>query len=96
MVRFHPRSHMEDKKNTNYSIYKPVLVFYAKTTSWVIIPLLIAVILGKYASRSTGNEMLFFGAVVLGFIITIYGIYGEIKKYKKDLEIEDKNKNGDK
>ncbi len=68
------------------------MMFYAKVTSWIIAPVGIAIIVVKMTERND----LFFIAVILGFIITIYGIYREIKKYKKDLEIEDKNKNGDK
>ena len=66
--------------------WRPVILFYAKTTSWVAIPLILAVLLGKYASRSTGNELLFFLILLVGFLITVCGIYKEIKEYKKTLD----------
>lgn len=92
MVRFHPRSQMEEnKKTSNYEVFRPVLVFYAKTTSWIIFPLLLAVLAGEYVSSSTGSQVLFFVFVILGFVVTCLGIYKEIKDYKKNLE-----KNGDK
>ncbi|MBU0612025.1 hypothetical protein KKA39_01260 [Patescibacteria group bacterium] len=61
---------------------KQVLYFYVKTTGWILIPVILAVVLHKYALN---GEKLF---VILGlsFIITIFGIWLEIKKYKKDLE----------
>ncbi len=68
------------------------MMFYAKVTSWIIAPLGIAFI----ATKITERNDLFFIAVIVGFLITIYGIYREIKKYKKDLEEQDKKKNGDK
>ena len=81
---------MKQKKN-DYAYLQPVMMFYAKVTSWIIAPVGIAILVVKMTERND----LFFGVVILGFIITIYGIYREIKKYKKDLDKEDKNKNGD-
>ncbi len=92
MVRFHPRSPMENK-NTNSEIWRPVMIFYAKTTSWIIFPLAIAFFLGKYFKANIGGQVLFFICVGVGFLITIYGIYREIKIYQKDLEKKEKNGN---
>ena len=63
--------------------WKPVMIFYAKTTAWVIIPLVLAVLLGNYIGQS--NQALFFGCIMIGFGITCNGIYKEIKEYKKTL-----------
>jgi len=86
----------EDNKiqeNTNYSIYRSIFMFYAQITSWIIAPLGVGILIVKI----TDNRSLFFPVLVLGFFITIFGIYKEIKKYKKDLETEDQDKeNGDK
>lgn len=69
--------------NTNW--WRPVLIFYIKTTSWIIFPLLIGVLGGSYVSKSVGSQVLFFVFVMLGFLITCLGIYQEIKQYKKTL-----------
>lgn len=61
---------------------KQVLYFYIKTTGWIAIPVILAVILNKYMLK---GEQLFI-ILGLGFIITIWGIWREIKKYKKELE----------
>ena len=66
------------------------MMFYAKTTSWVILPLILGVLLAKFAQF---NQTLFFVIIMIGFGITCFGIYREIKQYKKDL---DKEKNGNK
>ena len=63
------------------------MFFYAKTTSWVIFPLVLALIAGQF----TENQTLFFVLLMIGFGITCFGIYKEIKQYKKDLE-KDVNK----
>ena len=70
--------------------WKPVMMFYAKTTSWIIFPLVLALLAGKYVTKSFGSQSLFFIFLMAGFLITCWGIYREIRKYKKDLEAEDK------
>ena len=90
---------VKDKDNPNNdnlprqggeSWMKPVLIFYAKTTSWIIFPLLLGVLAGKYVGQSTGSQILFFAFIMLGFGVTCFGIYREIKNYKKDLEKNEK------
>jgi len=66
--------------------WKPVIVFYVKTTSWIIFPLILGVILGKYVGESIGSQALFFVCLMAGFGITCFGIYREIKAYKKEID----------
>jgi hypothetical protein len=70
----------------NEKWWRPVLIFYAKTTSWIIFPLVLAILLGNYVSKFTGSQFLFFACMMAGFGVTCFGIYREIKKYKKGLE----------
>ena len=67
--------------------WKSVMYFYVKTTSWIIIPLVLGVIGGGYVSKSVGSQVLFFVFVMLGFLVTCLGIYREIKQYKKGLDL---------
>jgi len=92
----------ENKQNFNTSClshqsepgwHKPVMYFYIKTTSWIILPLILGLILGKCVGKSTGSQVLFFGIIFFGFLITCYGIYREVKTYLKDLEKEKDKKN---
>jgi hypothetical protein len=50
-----------NKNNTNEDKYwwKPIMFFYAKTLSWIIFPLLLAMFVNKYISK-TGGQGLFF------------------------------------
>jgi len=85
---------MEDnKENQNRQDgnkwWKPVLIFYAKTTSWIIFPLIIALIGGRYVGKTVGSQTVFFLFVITGFLITCLGIYREIKQYKKNLDNND-------
>ncbi|MDQ3075691.1 MAG: hypothetical protein M3Q34_00995 [bacterium] len=85
----------KQEKSSDNAWLRPVMIFYAKVTSWIIVPLVIAVLLGKYASASLGSQVLFFIAVIIGFLITCFGIYRELKEYKNTLDKID-NQNGHK
>jgi len=74
-----------NNSNKNDVWWKPIMFFYVKTTSWIIIPLILAVLVGSYASKSTGSQTLLFILVMVGFGISCFGTYREIKKYKKSL-----------
>jgi F0F1-type ATP synthase assembly protein I len=74
-----------NKSGENY--WKPVILFYAKTTSWIILPLLFGTLAGKYVSSSFGSQLVFFIFIMLGFLVTCLGIYREVKQYKKSLDI---------
>jgi hypothetical protein len=75
---------MEEQKNNsnqNKMDWKPVLMFYAKTTSWIIIPLVLAMVISKKIAPS-----LYLIFILIGFGISCYGIYREIKDYKNKLD----------
>ncbi|MEI7765099.1 MAG: AtpZ/AtpI family protein [bacterium] len=76
----------EVSSQSNFDYWKPVMFFYVKTTSWIIIPLVLGALAGKYVSKSVGSQVLFFVFVILGFLVTCWGIYREIKQYKKSLD----------
>ena len=65
--------------------WTPVIVFYVKITSWIIVPLILGALIGKYVSQSVGSQSFFFVLMMISFGITLFGIYREIKQYKKTL-----------
>lgn len=62
--------------------WQPVMFFYVKTTAWVVLPLVIGLIAGNF----TKSQTWFFIFLMLGFGITCFGIYREVKQYKNQLE----------
>ena len=68
------------------------MVFYAKTTSWIILPLILALFIGNFVTKEDQSQTLFFVCLMIGFGISCYGIYREIKEYKKGLDKEDMDK----
>lgn len=77
-----------DLNNKKEKWWRPVALFYAKTTSWIILPLLLAFFGGKYTGKTIGSQVIFFAFVAVGFLITCLGIYREIKIYKKEISKE--------
>ena len=71
------------------SWWRPILIFYIKTTSWIVFPLLFGVIAGAFVGKSIGSQTLFFAFVMLGFGITCFGLYREVRNYKKELDKKD-------
>ncbi len=79
------KNSLPQENNVNY--WRPVMLFYVKTTSWIIIPLVLCLLLVNYFGKSTGSQLVFFAIIIAGFGITCFGIYREIKSYKKSLNI---------
>jgi magnesium-transporting ATPase (P-type) len=77
----------QGKFNENNAWWKPAMFFYAKVTSWIIFPIIVAVIFNNYLLK--GSQVLFFALMSFGFVVTCYGIYKEIKIYKRDLDKND-------
>ena len=67
--------------------WKPVMRFYIKTTSWIILPLILCLLLINYIGKSISSQLVFFVIILLGFFATCFGIYREIKNYKKGLDV---------
>ncbi len=65
--------------------WKPALIFYVKTTAWIAGPIGAIFLLGAYVDiRSSLFRTIL--AFALSFAITCYGLYKEIREYKKTIE----------
>jgi hypothetical protein len=73
-----------DKQDKHY--WRPVMVFYAKSTAWVLFPLILALVVNKYFLKDYDSQNVFLAVLLAGFGITCFGIYKEIKKYKESLD----------
>ncbi len=63
---------------------------FGKVTTWVAIPIVMALFLGKYLDRAFGTEpWIFLGLTGLAFFVSIFGILKVIKDYLKTLKDED-------
>ena len=73
-------------QNNDKMDWRPMIFFYVKTTSWIILPLIFSLFAGSYVSKTFGSQFLYFTFVMLGFGITCFGIYREVKVYKKSID----------
>jgi len=70
------------KKETKKEWYKQGIIFFAKTTSWIGIPVVLAVIVGKSLDEKLGSTpYAIITSTILAFIISCIGILKEVQKY---------------
>ncbi|HEU0085928.1 MAG TPA: AtpZ/AtpI family protein [Candidatus Paceibacterota bacterium] len=75
------------EKNNNNKIpsgpwWKDGAMVFSEISTWIVGPIVLALILGKYLDEKYGTEpWMFLGLAVLGFVITAYGIIKSVRKY---------------
>lgn len=81
---------MEEKKENlkqNKMDWSPIISFYIKVTSWIVIPAILAFLL---KNNLTGIKFILL--IIFSFLITCFGIYKEVKNYQSSIEKKDGNK----
>lgn len=76
--------------------WKPAFEIFSEISTWIAVPIILAVIGGKALDVRYGTKPWFFiGCVVFSFIISSFGLVRSVKKYadrikKNEKEIEKK------
>lgn len=80
--------------NNNDPWWKPGMQILSEVSSWIVVPIVLALIFGKMLDARYGTRpVIFLVFAGLGFLITCFGIYRVMKKYMKKLKDEaEKNK----
>ena len=84
---------MEENKNKIW--WKPAVQIFSEISSWIAVPIILALIAGKALDKHYGTKpwMLLILAGV-GFLISSYGIVRSVKRFiEKTKEEVEKNKN---
>jgi F0F1-type ATP synthase assembly protein I len=87
----------KDKQNLNNGPWwKPGMQILSEVSSWIVIPIVLALIFGKMLDAHFGTKPIIFLIFAgLGFLITCFGIWKVMKDYMKKLkDTEDKNNYG--
>ncbi|MBU0998846.1 AtpZ/AtpI family protein [Patescibacteria group bacterium] len=86
---------IENKQNSTGPWWKPAVKLFSQVSTWVVAPIVLALIFGKMLDAHYGTKPIIFLILAgLGFLITCFGIFRVIKDYIKKLqEIEKENKN---
>jgi F0F1-type ATP synthase assembly protein I len=59
---------------------------FSEISTWIVIPIIFAVILGKYLDNRYGTRpLIFISCVILSFIISSYGLVKSMKEYTKKI-----------
>jgi F0F1-type ATP synthase assembly protein I len=87
---------MEENKNNlkNKGIWwKPAFEIFSEISTWIAVPIILAVILGKYLDeRYNTKPWLLIGCTVVAFLISSYGIVKAVKKYAAKIMKEEKKR----
>jgi hypothetical protein len=75
----------EEEKNKDDDWWRPAMFFYIKVTSWIVIPILVAFLLKRFALGGMMSQIGFFVLIAIGFLISCFGIYREINIYKDEV-----------
>jgi len=73
--------------------WQPGLVLFTKLSGWILGPVILGVILGKWLDRKYGTEpWLFLVTVGLAFFLSMFGIVRDSLREMKRIEREEKAK----
>jgi hypothetical protein len=74
-----------DKKNKLW--WKPALAIFSEVSAWVVVPIILALIAGKYLDEKYQTRpWIFLGLTAFAFLISSFGIVQTIRKYIKKEE----------
>ncbi|PJC49161.1 hypothetical protein CO033_03070 [Candidatus Nomurabacteria bacterium CG_4_9_14_0_2_um_filter_32_10] len=84
---------MEENKNKIW--WKPAVEIFSEISTWIVVPIILAVIGGKALDQRYGTKpYLLLALAGLAFLISSYGIIKAVKKFiEKTKEEVKKNKN---
>ena len=86
----------ENNQNGTGPWWKPAVELVAQVSTWVVAPIVLALIFGKMLDTRYGTKPIIFLALAgLGFLVTCFGIVRVIRRYIKEIKnlTEKENKN---
>jgi F0F1-type ATP synthase assembly protein I len=84
---------MEENNNNNKIWWKPAFEIFSEISTWIAVPVIIAVIAGKALDTHYGTKpWILAGSVVIAFLISSYGIVKAVKEYAAKIKKEEKEK----
>jgi F0F1-type ATP synthase assembly protein I len=73
--------------------WRPAVLIFSNISGWIVGPIIIALIVGKYLDKKYNSDPWFFlGLTGIAFFISIFGIVKILMKYLKEIEIEAEEK----
>ncbi len=70
--------------------WKPAITVFGQVSGWVVVPLLLALMLGKYLDGRLGTKpWLFLGLTCVGFAVSSFGIVRVTVAYMREIKKDD-------
>jgi len=70
--------------------WKPAIEIFSRVSTWVVVPIVLALIVGKALDNHYGTKpWIFLGLTAVGFIFSSYGIVRVVFDYIKKIEKEE-------
>ena len=80
---------MENDHKIKEIWWKPAITVFANISVWIIVPILIALFLGKYLDNKYDSGHRFFFILIAGaFLVTIFGLIIILRKYMTKMKEE--------
>jgi len=84
----------QNLNNNNGPWWKPGMQILSEVSSWIVVPIVLALVFGKMLDAHYGTKPIIFLCFAgAGFLVTCFGIYRVMKNYMKKLKDAEKNKN---
>ncbi len=84
------------KKENLEAWWKPALEIFVEVSTWIVVPIIFALAIGKILDKYFGTKpWIFIILVILGFVFSSMKIVEVVKRYTenvKNKELENKNK----
>ncbi len=78
--------------NTKEPWWKPAVAIFSAVSGWIVVPLILASLLGKNLDAHFETEpWIFLGATCVGFLISSFGIVRITLSYIREIEKNGKN-----
>ena len=83
---------MQESNTKSSPWWKPALTVFSQVSGWIVVPLVLALIVGKNLDVRFGTEpWLFIGAAGVAFAVSTFGIVRTASAYMRDIAKESKN-----
>lgn len=87
---------MQNDSSEQAPWWQPGLILFSKLSTWIAIPILLALFIGKYLDKRLGTDpWLFLSFTGVSFIISTIGLVYESSKAMKKIEEEEQRKKKD-
>ncbi len=85
---------MDEQKKSNIAWWQPGLILFTRLSAWIVAPIMIAVLFGKFLDKSFGTDpWLFLATIIAAFAFSMVKI---VRIGLKEMDADEKSANNKK